>query len=569
MFLTCTLLLSAPLLPAAPQHGGGAWALEHDLAGLGYVDGLGRSLAPVGDVDRDGRDDLAVGAPGATGSTGEVWIVSGATGQVLRVLPGTATGDAFGVSLAAAGDRDGDGVDELLVGAPGHDPAGRQEAGAVWLVSPATGSFLQVYEGLSAGDRLGVSVAAAGDLDGDGWPEVLAGAWWASPGGQAEAGMAVLFRGADAAVLHTFPGPAAGAHLGAAVAAGPDLDGDGWPEALLGAPDAPTATLAEAGLVEVRSLATGAFLGSLAGAGVNTDFGFALAFAGDVDGDGREDFLVGAPLDDPGGVANAGAVRLYSGAGLALLQEFAGESFMDQLGYAVAGPGDLNGDGIPDLAAGARFATPDPASLAAAGTAFLWSGASGREMARFPGLEAQDHQGTAVAAAGDVDGDGWPDLAVGAPGNPTGIPPGNADGALRLYRFDPIVQPSGAAISASAGGRVDLVVDFPDDAGGDLYLLLASAAGPAPPVLVAGLEVPLADDPVLRATLAGLAPPLVLYPQGQVLAADGTGLVRIQAPPGALAGWQGTVFHMTVVCAPAGTGPLRWSSAPVPVKVAP
>jgi FG-GAP repeat len=240
----------------------------------------GESVASVGDMTGDGWPDLAIGAPQADFNgridSGSVWIISGhlppigpgCTGMNvdntcpwLRLyqltaaqgyrIDGAQAGDGLGSSLAGIGDQNGDGIPEVAIGASGASPNGRSGSGAVVVVAGQPGSAnrdlattppLQRIDGAMAGAGLGASLAAAGDIDGDGRGDLLAGA----PGEAAYAGAAYLVRGAPGAVSDLLLAPAKiapagpGAQVGSSLAAGLALDGAGR-DALVSAPGASAA----------------------------------------------------------------------------------------------------------------------------------------------------------------------------------------------------------------------------------------------------------------------------------------------------------------------------------------
>src|SRR5262249_45362141 len=161
----------------------------------------------------------------------------------------------------------------------------------------------------------------------------------------------------------------------------------------------------------VYSGADGSLLFTKTGAAAGDGFGTAVAGVGDVNGDGKGDFLVGAPYSDTGGT-DAGSAYLYSGANGSLLAQRNGAAAGDHFGAALAGAGDADGDGIPDLLVAAPAASPGGRS--GAGSAYLYSGADGHLLFQRDGAAAQVALGTSVTGAGDVDGDGRADFALGS-----------------------------------------------------------------------------------------------------------------------------------------------------------
>ncbi len=225
-------------------------------------DYLGSVLAAVGDVDRDGITDFAAGAPydDALGGSdaGSVVLFSGADGTKLRKLadPGGAGYDYLGVSVAGIGDVDGDLVPDVVAGAYYDSTPQGSYAGSVALFSGASGALIRKLTDPAgaANDRLGTAVAALPDVNGDGIPEVVAGAPQ-NDAAATDAGRVVVFSGADGAVLQRFTDPAAlGTDLlGTALAAIGDLGGGGKPEILAGAEGAPLPEGQDAGKVLVFS----------------------------------------------------------------------------------------------------------------------------------------------------------------------------------------------------------------------------------------------------------------------------------------------------------------------------
>ena len=306
---------------------------------------------PPGDIDGDGVPDIIVGAPLASqpgiGVTGSAYLYSGADGSLVWRLDGEAADDQYGFSVAPAGDLDGDGVTDVVVGATSASPGGVNLAGSAYLHSGVDGSLIRRLDGEAAGDELGYSVAVAGDVDRDGVDDVIVGALAADPGGMDLAGSAYIYSGADGSLIRRLDGEAAGDTFGSFVAPAADVDGDGVPDAIVGAETADPGSLGDAGSAYLYSGFDGSLIRRLDGEAGGDIFGHSVAPAGDVDGDAVPDLIVGAPNADPVDVQSAGSAYLYSGADGSLIRRLDGAAAGVRFGYSVAPAGDLDGDGCP------------------------------------------------------------------------------------------------------------------------------------------------------------------------------------------------------------------------------
>jgi len=333
--------------------------------------------------------------------------------EELYTFTGEAAGDVFGYSVSEAGDVDADGYDDLIVGAPYND-AGGINAGRAYVYSGLTGDTLYTFTGEAAGDWFGRSVSRAGDVEGDGYSDLIVGARYNDAGGT-DAGRAYVYSGHTGNLIYTFTGEAVDDHFGFSVSGAGDVDDDGYDDLIVGA-DYNDAGGTDAGRAYVYSGQTGNLIYTFTGEAAEDRFGLTVSRAGDVDGDGYSDLIVGARNNNAGGT-NAGRAYVYSGQTGGLLYTFTGEAAGDYFGISVSGAGDVDGDGYKDLVVGAGW---NDAGGTDAGRAYVYSGQTGGLLYTFTGEAAGDYFGISVSGAGDVDGDGYKDLIVGAGWNDAG-----------------------------------------------------------------------------------------------------------------------------------------------------
>jgi hypothetical protein len=330
--------------------------------------------------------------------------VASAQGYLIRSLDGTFFNERLGMSVANAGDVDGDGVPDQLV-------AGQNTTnGIVRLFSGASGAVLFTDVG-AVNDYFGRGLASLGDVTGDGVPDFAAG----GPQFAGAPGYVKVYSAATGSLLYTLTGPNSQSYLGQGLAGVGDVNGDGLPDLLVGDPG----VFSNTGQAKVFSGPTGALLLTINGTIGESFFGWSVAGPGDVSGDGVPDLLVGAP--GTFATNQPGQARVFSGAGGGVIFTFSGTATNDHLGRAVAGAGDVSGDGVPDLLVGA------PQEGGGPGYAKLFSGGNGNVLLTVTGAVFDEKFGSSVAGVGDVSGDGVLDFLVGAPTASTG------DGFARLF----------------------------------------------------------------------------------------------------------------------------------------
>ncbi|MHC4514967.1 MAG: FG-GAP-like repeat-containing protein [Planctomycetota bacterium] len=379
-------------------------------------DQLGWAVAGAGDVNDDGFDDLVAGAPyankGSLNDVGLVRIYSGRTGGILRSLYGVAPYEALGTSVAGCGDVNGDGFDDVVAGAPGIG------TGLVRVFSGKDGAVLHTVYGDTQNNKLGYSVAGLGDVNADGYDDFVAGCRYGN--------FARTFSGRTGKAIRTFRGSG---YFGISVAGVGDVDGDGHGDLVIGAP-----YVYPGGRAYLYSGNSGKLLATLSKAGmyISAYFGWSVGAAGDFDRDGVPDVVVGAYADRPGSSSEyeRGSAHVFSGKTHKLLTSLNGRNKYDKMGWWVSGAGDLNADGYDDVIVAALTADIRTYN-SQTGNVMVLSGKDRKPLLSLLGSGHYDYFGHAVCAVGDINDDGIPDLAVGAPLDDN---KGSASGSVQVYQ---------------------------------------------------------------------------------------------------------------------------------------
>jgi hypothetical protein len=490
----------AAVQPLSALNGSNGFRLDGVAAG----DNSGGAVSSAGDVNGDGLDDLIIGAYGADpngiNNSGSSYVVFGRRAGFAAAinlstldgsngfrLDGVAMFDSIHGGVSAAGDINGDGLDDLIIGARGADPNGTVNSGSSYLVFGRSTGFAATInlstldgsngfrlDGVAAGDYSGRAVSAVGDVNGDGLDDLIIGAYGADPNGTDSSGSSYVVFGrstrfASAINLSTLDGingfrldgVAAYDSCGIAVSSADDLNGDGIDDLIIGAPYAdPNGDRSGSSYVVFgRSTGFAPAINLFAldgGNGFRLDgvaqgdySGRAVSAAGDVNGDGLDDLIIGAVGAAPNGSRSGSSYVVFgrstgfaSAINLSTLNgstgfRLDGVAAGDYSGLEVSAAGDVNADGIDDLIIGARGATPNGrdsgssyvvfGSSTGLGSGINLSTLNGSNGFRLDGVTDFDGSGEGVSAAGDVNADGIDDLIIGARGaSPNGSRSGSS-----------------------------------------------------------------------------------------------------------------------------------------------
>ena len=464
---------------------------------------FGYSVASAGDVNGDGYSDVIIGAylydDGANFDEGGAFVYYGSASG-LSATPNSTPDDAnqlgaeFGVSVASAGDVNGDGYSDVIIGAFDYDDGANSDEGRAFVYyGSATGLSAAPNDTPDDANQafalFGISVASAGDVNGDGYSDVIIGAYSYDDGPNTDEGRAFVYNGSAAglsATPNSTPDDAdqAGANFGYSVASAGDVNGDGYSDVIIGADGYDDGANTNEGRAFV-------YHGSATGLSatpnstpddadqIDARFGRCVAAAGDVNGDGYSDVIIGAYFYDDGANTNEGRAFVYHGSAAGLLATPSSipddaDQLNAQFGRSVGGAGDVNGDGFSDVIIGA-YLYDDGASIDE-GRVFVYHG-SAAGLSLTPNSTPDDADqasaffGGSVAGAGDLNGDGYSDVIIGAYGYDDGASMG--EGRAFVYHGSATglsATPNNTPDDADqAGANFGLCVSSTGDVNGDGY----------------------------------------------------------------------------------------------------
>jgi hypothetical protein len=437
-----------------------AQTVLHQWAGPSAGSHYGGAAGGAGDIDGDGTPDLIVGAflhgyiSYAYWSLGFVEVRSGSTGKRIQRHIGNQNSLNklyAGISVGRAGDVNGDGVNDYLYTSYGAFTASFR------VVSGANHKSVFGKAGSQPNSvNLGTSILGGVDLNGDGFDDVVAGD---AGGGASGTGFIRVYKGPSGALLYSVTDVPGVCLFGTGLASIADMDGDGIPELVVGAAESP-ATPCGPGAVFVLSGADGSEIYNITDPRTGTGptlFGGGVDGLGDIDGDTFDDFVVGAYWAEN----KEGRAYVYSGRTGTLIRELYGSHVDGWFGLGVVGTGDVDGDGVPDVAVAAQR---DDERAADAGRVTFFSGATGRELRVLYGQNANDCFGAALDDAGDVDGGGLNDTIIGSPQT-------NGAGLASVYAHERAPGTYCTALTSSIGCEPTIWSDgTPALAGGDFRL---------------------------------------------------------------------------------------------------
>ncbi len=420
-FAALFALVAVPLLAGSALAPEGVVKVKRTFDGDESTEFYGSSVSGAGDANNDGFADVIIGAPGYSENTGRAVLFDARREEVLHEFLGENAGDRFGFSVSDAGDLTSDGFGDVVVGAPGYD----EGRGAVYLIDAKKGEIIHKLEGDDQGDLFGWSVSTAGDANNDSFADVIVGA----PGKPdkklgAKAGRAYLYDGKKAKLLHEFKPQTQDEELGWSVANAGDTNGDGFGDVIVGAPGGAEKKKKPAtGVARVYHGKKGTLLHTLVGQEEGDRFGHAVHGVGDTNSSSFADVAVSS-------ASTRGYVVVYGGKKGEELLRFESESDGERFGWSIGGEVDVDGDTFFDVIVGCPGPADGDDSTQANPRVMVFSGKEGEVLMNAEAPGKQDNWGATVSGAGDIDSDSFGEVMVGADGF------GQKKGRVRILSWD-------------------------------------------------------------------------------------------------------------------------------------
>lgn len=370
--------------------------------GFDYWEYFGASIDIGGDANGDGYDDILIGAGyldfGLQEDNGAAFVFSGLTGDTLFVFRGAIPRVYFGLDVAWAGDVNNDGYDDILVGSPGGAPAW---TGQAFVFSGLDGDTLHIFSGESTYSEFGRSVSTAGDVNNDGYDGFIVGA----SSFDNFRGRVYVFSGNTGDTVFALSGNSPEQRFGHNVASAGDLNNDGFGDIMISTYPFQDPCIGQAFVISGSS---GDTLYIFSGNSCHTEFGQRMTSAGDVNDDGIGDLIIGEAGFS--GTANRiGRAYVFSGADGDTIRVHTGEYAFNLLGSSVSGTGDIDQDGFDDYLVVAK--DYNSGDLYAVGRVYVFSGKTGDTLQLLTGNGYYMGLGGVATSLGDVDADGYSDMA--------------------------------------------------------------------------------------------------------------------------------------------------------------
>ena len=537
--------------------------MDGDLADTRF----GYYAATLGDVDKDGVPDFVASADwgGATHRQGTVFVFSGASGKRLFKFEGDDRDDRLGTAVTGAGDIDLDGYPDIAAGAHLDDNNG-DKSGMVRFFSGKDGSIIRSVDGHQLGARLGEALDGWGDVDNDGYPDVVVGARDDGVTTSSKEGAVVVLSGKDGSVIYRLLGDNPNDKLGTSVCMIGDMNADGHAEFAGSSHVADNVNVPDTGLVRIYNGKDGTVLKDLYGPTGDIRQGGRID-AGDINQDSFADIIIFTNRDkNTNSTINNGSVRVISGIWIMLgvgqeeLYKWRGPTTGTGFGDRVAFGGDVNNDGFGDVLVSQ---TNKNASTGGGGVVTIFSGQDGSVIGKFEGDSSGDNFGSALTTAGDLNGDGYADILCGAMWDDNSA---NNAGSVTMMSGKELTMTSDIhSFSLAASNTQTLSIEVGATHSGRTYWTLGTVSGTSPGVTLFGVNIPLNYDPWTDLTIA-LTNSATLVTSRGTLNASGQGSTQIVAGPINLPSAVGLVMHHAAIVFD-GSGRIHAATNPVSLLI--